>query len=229
MKSSIALGVPLAAIATHAVASAVVFDFEEQPDTGFSTGAFTSLTLGDDALRLTITRPGTPDQFDVYDVNDIGNPTLPASWGTRSLNPWSSNDGTAFVGNFDRPVRSVSIDMGDFGQDPDDLLLQAFDGVDGTGSLLDEATFQLPADGTDFTAARLSVDTGSASLRSIRFIGGTEAFQTPFGTFSIPNSVYYDNITVVVPEPTALLLLAGAGVLATRRHRNRRSQPPADN
>ncbi len=211
----------VAAMAGHANANAVVFDFEEQPDTGFSNGAFMSLTVVADGLQLTISRPGTPNQFDFYDVNDIGNPTLPASWGSRSLNPWFSNEGTAFVGTFDRPVRSVSLEMGDFGQDPDDLVLQAFDGVDGTGSLLDEATFQLPSGGSDFTAARLSVDANAVAIRSIRFIGGTDAFDTPFGTFSIPNSVYYDNISVVIPEPStlSLSLLAVTGLLALLRRR----------
>ncbi len=209
----------VAAMAGRAHAT-VVFDFEDQPNTGFDNGALTSLTLDGDVLQLTITRPGDPNQFDVYDVTEIENPTFPASWGVRSLSPWFSNDGTAFVGTFDRPVMSVALDMGDFGGDPDDLLLQAFDGVDATGTLLTEASFQLPEafGSADFTEARLSVDAGAPLIQSIRFIGGTESWETPLGTFEVPNSVYYDNIAVVIPEPsTALLLSLGLLALGARR------------
>ena len=216
----------LAVLPGVAGAAPVVFDFESEPDTGFNSGAYTSLTLNSgapDHLELNITRPGTPNQFDVYDVHDIGNPTLPISWGSRSLNPWFSNAGTAFVGTFDRPVRAVSIDMGDFGQDPDDLLLQAFDGVGGTGSLLDESSFQLPSGGSDFTQAKLKVDAGLRAIRSIRFMGGTLAYDTPFGTFSIPNSVYYDNLTVTIPEPSGFTILALGGIGGFYLFRNKRN------
>lgn len=206
--------------ATPALAE-VVFDFEDQPQTGFSDGALTSLTLTSGGLTVTITRPGSPNQFDIYDPNDIGNPTFPASWGARSISPWFSNDDTAFVATFDRPVQSVSIDMGDFGQDADDLLLEAFGDVDGGGALIDIAEFTLPggADVTDFTQATLTVTALSPQIRSIRFIGGTESFDTPFGTFSIPNSVYYDNLSVVVPAPGVAIIVAAGGALTSRRRR----------
>jgi hypothetical protein len=196
--------------------ASVLFDFEDQAETGFSDGALTSLELSSGGLTIEITRPGDPNQFDIYDVNDIGNPTLPSTWGVRSISPWFSNAGTAFVVNFSQPVEFVSIEMADFGQDPDDLFLEGFAGLDATGNLLDQAADQLPG-GTDFTGATLSIETATPSIQSIRFMGGTESYETPFGTFSIPNSVYYDNLAVVVPEPASLALLAGAGALAFRR------------
>ena len=197
--------------------ASIVFDFENQAQTGFSAGALTSLQLSSGGLTIEITRPGDPSRFDIYDVNDIGNPTLPGSWGVRSISPWFSNAGTAFVVNFDQPVQFVSIDMGDFGQDPDDLILEGFAGPDASGVLLDQATDQLPGGGVDFTQSTLSVETVAPSIQSIRVMGGTESFETPFGTFSIPNSVYYDNLFVVVPEPTSLALFAVAAVAFVRR------------
>lgn len=205
---------------TVSTASPTVFNLEAEPETGFSDGDLTSLTLTQPGLSLTITRPGDPSQFDVYDVNDIGNPTLPTAFGIRSLSPWFSNDGTAFVGNFSTPVRSVSIDMGDFGGDEDDLFIEAFGLPDAGGPIIASDAAQLVGGGGDWTGATLSVDAGSPLISSIRFMGGDDAFETSFGTFVVPNSVYYDNFTIIVPEPSAVALLGLSGVtLLGRRQR----------
>jgi len=197
----------------------IIFDLENQAQSGFNGGVLQSLVLTASTLSITITRPGTPSRFDIYDVNDIQNPSFPADWGVRSISPWFSNAGTAFVATFDRPVKAFSIDMGDFGGDPDTLFLEAYSGVNATGSLLASTTTMLPQGGSLFTEASLSVALDQPLIQSVRFRGGTEQFSTPFGTFSIPNSVYYDNISVVIPEPASLSLLAGAGMLALRRRR----------
>jgi len=197
----------------------IVFDLENQAQSGFNAGVLQSLVLTASTLSITITRPGTPSRFDIYNVNDIENPSFPADWGVRSISPWFSNAGTAFVATFDRPVKAFSIDMGDFGGDPDTLFLEAYSGVNATGSLLASTTTMLPQGGSLFTEASLSVALDQPFIQSVRFRGGTEQFSTPFGTFSIPNSVYYDNISVVIPEPASLSLLACAGMLALRRRR----------
>ena len=212
-----------AALLAGPAAGQVLFDFEDVPLTGFNGGALTTLTLSTPELSVTLSRPGSPNQFDIYDLQDLENDTLPAHWGDRGISPWSSNDGTAFVANFDRAVQAVSIDMGDVGGDNDTLLLQAYSGADATGTLIDTATFILPSgdDLTDpftFTHATLTVGTLAPEIRSIRFIGGTESYETPFGTFAVPNSVYYDNLAVTVPEPGSLALL-GLGTLALLRRR----------
>jgi len=209
-------------IFNSALASPIVFDLEDQAQTGFNGGALTSLTLTHPQLSMTITRPGAPSQFDIYDVNDIENATFPGDWGVRSISPWYSNAGTAFVANFDRPVRSVSIDMGDFGGDPDDLFIEAYSGIDAAGMMVQSATAMLPEGGSAFTEATLTVAAPTPEIWSVRFRGGTESFSTPFGTFSIPNSVYYDNFTIAVPEPTTgvMLLLAMIGGLSAVRRRS---------
>lgn len=217
--NTIRIGVLCLASAAFSANGEVIFDFEDQAETGLGSGALTSLTMSSGDLSVTITRPGSPNQFDIYNPNDIGNPSFPDTWGSRSLSPWFSNDDTAFVATFDRGVQSISIDMGDFGQDPDELLLQAFTGVDGTGTMISFAEFTLPEGGTDFTQATLSVSSLSADIRSIRFIGGTESYDTSIGTFSIPNSVYYDNLTVVVPSPSSIAAMAVGGLCLRRRRR----------
>jgi hypothetical protein len=50
-------------------------------------------------------------------------------------------------------------------------------------------------------------------IRSIRFVGGSTGF---------PNSIYFDNLTVIVPAPGALALLSLAA-LAPRRRRSQQA------
>jgi len=90
--------------------------------------------------------------------------------------------------------------------------------------MIDVAEFTLPlgsdlADPFTFTFATVAVGVDSPEIRSVRFIGGTDSFDTPFGTFSVPNSVYYDNLRVVVPAPGTAVILAAGGVFASRRRR----------
>jgi hypothetical protein len=111
--------------------------------------------------------------------------------------------------------------MGDIGGDADDLFFEAYAGLDASGTLLDSMTTQLPGGGITWTGATLSVSTPTPQINSIRFMGGDDDYEVPgFGfTLSVPNSVYYDNISVVVPEPSSLALFAGLAAFALRRRR----------
>lgn len=216
----------LAAAAADASVSQTIFDLEDQPLTGAlagdDPGALTSLTLTQPELSMTITRPGDPNQFDVYDLNDNDfDIPFPTYWGERSISPWFSNDGTAYVADFSKPVQSVLIDMGDFGGDADNLFIEAYSGPNASGTLLDSMITQLPGGGSTWTGATLSVATTNPQINSIRFMGGDDDYEVPgFGfTLEVPNSVYYDNFSVVVPEPSSLALFAGLAAFALRRRR----------
>jgi hypothetical protein len=183
-----------------AVAATVTFDFEE-----LATGTgLTSITMTKSGITVDIYREGGAT-FGIADLSPFA--TFPASWGQRTLNPFVGGTGnTAFIANISPGVQGVSLEMGDFGADADDLILEAYSGLDGTGTLLGTATGFLPPGGSTFGFATLS--TTGADIRSIRFIGGSPNF---------PNSVYYDNLQLtstdmVIPEPTSLTLL-GLGVI----------------
>lgn len=203
-------------------ADTVNFDFESQPATftsppqGTRPGALTSLTMSMSGLSVTITRPGS--QFDIVD-NSGNQAGKPASYGSRSLDPFfDSSSNTPFIANFSQNVTSVSIDMGDYGGDIDNLVLEAYSGANGTGTLLASATGVL-IPGGGFDTMTLSVT--APGIMSLRFVGGSPSF---------PNSVFYDNLNVTfspqtsVPEPATMVLL-GTGLAglcgAVRRRRNK--------
>jgi hypothetical protein len=119
-------------------------------------------------------------------------------------------DPGAFVFDFDKPLTSAVVEMGDFGQDTDNLLLQAFDGIGATGNLLASDTGSLPGGGNNFGFETLSVT--ATNIRSLRMIGGSNS----------GNSVFYDNIVVTsIPEPSSAMLLTAVGTTfaALRRRR----------
>jgi hypothetical protein len=168
-----------------------VIDFNAAPD------GQTSLTFG----PVTFTAGGAPIYTTTY-----GN----APNGTRGI---IANDGNAFV-----PFRAdiaggtsfVSIDLGDYNSDADNLYLRAYD-----------ASNNLIASATDFIDASFvgmkTLSVSAANIAYVRF-GGTG--------FLEQSNVYADNFTYEgrgVPEPTtwAMMIagfgLAGAAVRSRRR------------
>lgn len=124
--------------------------------------------------------------FDV--IINLGGFAKPPEFGQHTLDPFfNEQDLTPFVfditGNSIR-TKSVSIAMGDYGDDTDILILQAFDDQ---GTLIDEEQATLPADGLNFTWKTLTVTSQSKPISSVKFIGGSANF---------PNSVFYDNVTL---------------------------------
>jgi hypothetical protein len=209
--SLLALTAIVVAGARPAAVCAATYDFEGTSTTSPPpTGALTSLMLTDSGVTLNLTRPGS--KFDIINLVPFGAP----GFGSRSLDPfWDFASNTPFIGDFSTPLSSVSIDMGDFGQDADNLLLEAYSGLGATGTLLGTATDTLPAGGFTFGSKTLTVS--APGIVSMRFIGGNNDY---------PNSVYYDNIKATpVPEPCSLALLGMGGLPLLRRLRRR--QPAA--
>jgi hypothetical protein len=209
-----------------ASAATITFDFEGLPATGTSAGhpgALVLLPMTSSGLTATFLRE-SGDSFDVADMTTFVVPpgTIPAAFGTRSLSPFANEtSATAFIVNFSSSVSSAAISFGDFGADLDDFSMQAFSGLNGTGTTL-ATTANIYG-----SLAFPNIDTGTVSapgINSIVFIGGTSDF---------PNSLYFDNLTVTsnvaaIPEPsTYALMLAGLGFVGFVANRRRKPQVSA--
>ncbi|MCA9135694.1 MAG: PEP-CTERM sorting domain-containing protein [Planctomycetales bacterium] len=182
-------------------ATTVVFDFEsiEVLDNPGSTLFDTPLVLNSGGIEMAISHESNLQ----FAVNSRNNATWVNRYDFNALSAFNGATGTsqldpgAFILDFNRPIDSISVDMGDFGQESDTLVLQAFSGSSGTGTLLGEDTGFIPTI-NGFVFENLSV--AQSGIRSVRMIGGSEF---------IPNSVFYDNITVTtaIPEPSSTVLL----------------------
>jgi hypothetical protein len=157
--------------------------------------------------------PGTYQTFYVYDTSDSKNSTQPVPIAKQMALPMSgkviigdnSHDPTeVYIATFKiGGVRSVSVDLGDFGDDADHLFLNAY----GSSGWLASTDYTIPA--TLYGGHTLSVFT-SEDIKYVTF--GTD---TPF-----PGSVYFDNFTYV-PLPGAVWLLGSGllGLVGLRRYR----------
>lgn len=165
-------------------ARTVFFGFEEFVP---PPQAVSSLTATRDGIGMTISR----EDGVLFDIERFG-PTVPrfnAQFHFNALSPFTGQpddtSGSRFILDFSTPLSSVSVDMGEFGQDADQLQLLAYSGPGGTGQLLGQATATLPGGSTLFNFDTLTVS--GNGIQSVVMIGGV---RPDF------NSVYYDNITV---------------------------------
>ncbi len=160
------------------------FNFESLDTT--SGGALSSLTLTSGTVTMTLTR-GKGVHFDIYDLSTADGPP---SWGMRSLDPnqvGGYDPGLEFIADFAAPICYFRIEFGDYDQDEDTLVLNAWSGPGGTGTLLDSANVIWSGDKTfPDQIGRGTVSGGTGSIRSVTFVS----------TGQYNNSVYYDNITV---------------------------------
>ncbi|HEX8199283.1 MAG TPA: hypothetical protein VF590_02265 [Isosphaeraceae bacterium] len=210
--------------AARAGAAVITYGFEDRPATSGSLshpGAASSFSVTVSDLTLTFTRPGST--FDIADTTTFGVGAFPASWGQRVLDPFSGDtSNTPFVVSFSAPATATafSVGFGDFAGDADTFTLQAYSGVNGTGTLLATATNMVY--GTSSLPVVGSVSLTASGIRSIVMIGGSAAF---------PNSVYYDNLSVTtadvaaVPEPSTLAGASVAALLVLGRFWSRRNRP----
>src|SRR5262249_51884517 len=209
-------------------AAVAKFNFEALDTT--SGGALSSLTLTSGTVTMMLTR----NQGVHFDITDLSFADGPPSWGMRSLDPnqiGSYDPGLEFIADFAAPICTFRIEFGDYDADEDTLVLNAWSGPGGTGTLLDSASVVWSADKTfpdQVGVGKVSGSTGS--IRSVTFVS----------TGLYNNSVYYDNITVAThstdrlppvqsnggiqlrwPSQSTAWQITPSGVLANPR-------PPAD-
>lgn len=177
-----------------------VFDFEGLTPTAFPRlGALTSLTMVSSDVTATITRSG--GSFDLM-LNE-GDQAKPPEFGRISLDTFADEyDDRPIVVNFSVPITSFSVSVGDYGEDPDDLIvIQAFQDIDGRGPMRGSDSAILPTIGElVFNSRRLSISSPEG-FRSVVMIGGTVEF---------PHSVFYDQIEIT-PLATGMPDLAITG------------------
>lgn len=187
------IGASLAAIvgASAATAATTTIDFN-----GFAPD--TDLT-GVDLGGVSITSGSAIIETNLVPNNSIGIKTEPFT--NLSL----------FRADFSSLVSAVSVDIGDFGGDEDNLVLEAFDASD---ALLASMFATLPIG----TNAMITLSVSAANISYVLF--GSSL------TDEFPNSVYADNLvfttqTAVVPVPASLVLMmsALASLAAVRKRR----------
>tara|TARA_R110000868_G_scaffold119469_2_gene317060 strand:+ start:408143 stop:408787 length:645 start_codon:yes stop_codon:yes gene_type:complete len=195
--------------------NASIFDFEDQAQTtigGVRSGAHTSLTLEDDGLEMTIYR-SSGAAFDIFPNNTFGpDPVFmpPVTWMNNSWDPFwdvSQTDDTIIL-NFSSMVSDFSFRFGDFGDDDDDIYIEGYAGLDGTGDLVDSNYEFLEGNDTfEFTSGALLL---TGALRSVVIFTG--------GDFT--NSIFIDNIRATgVPSAPSLAILGMGALVGTRRRR----------
>lgn len=174
-------------------AAAVTIDFDSTP-----IGIYNLLTFP----GVSITYTGGSGAFDV--TNQVPGPPIS---GHSLISYFQIESAAPFRADFDVPVSSVSIGVGDYNDDEDHSYLAAYSAGD---ILLDsDYFFNLP---TTYGGGTLSV----ASATPIAYVLFWD--EDPF-----PGAVYWDNLTFEpVPEPGSLVL-AGVGLaLLGLFHRRRR-------
>lgn len=169
---------------TAEAATTLAFETVVAPFSSYFEGGATITALG----PLQIFAPGGPN-------------------GTRSL--ISSEDEEPFLAypfraDFDVPAWTVSVDLGDFGDDADAFVLNAYN----SSNVLIASACQL-------------LDAGTSGMLTLNVATAGIAYVT-FGAAGAGGSaVYADNLTFEVPEPAAVVGLGLAGLAARRRMRGR--------
>lgn len=111
--------------------------------------------------------------------------------GSRGLYGYDGdNEARGMTAVFDTPVRWVSVDLGDYNADPDNLLLEAYDNE---GLLIDRQTLAIP-----------KIESHMQTLE----VRGTAIHRVIFGSEgAFPNSVFADDFRFLpIPEPSSTSL-----------------------
>lgn len=217
MKAAVSLFLSYLLLSTSSLMGGIVFDFEDLDPTYLGSGArmgdLTTLTYTLDELGLTISRPSGENDiaFDLT-LNEGTQSDKAVEFGDISLDSFVDTTAAAFLVSFSQPVYTVSVDIGDYGDDEDTIVLMAYDNLDGTGTPIATDELILTGVASDFSFLTLSVEDPNISIESVRIVGGSPEF---------PQSVFVDNLIVEIPEPAtaALALALLTGLVAIRRRR----------
>lgn len=201
---------------THAIP--ILFDLEEQPQTPFHSGFFTSLSMTKMGFTMTITRPSDHPETSAFDIVDFSAlEGRPATWGTRTLEPsnfeviggWDNTN--FFLVDFSAPITSFSAEFGDAKDTDDDspVTMEAWSRPGGSGATIDTASQDYPiGEGIPRVggppAIPGSISVSGEGIQSIIFRSGGGA----------PNTLYWDNFRVTpVPDSSTTVILLGMSLL----------------
>ncbi|MFA7236505.1 MAG: PEP-CTERM sorting domain-containing protein [Phycisphaeraceae bacterium] len=209
----------------------------------------TKLVLSVTGVTVTISRQDGK-AFDIVDNTLNSQVGKGDAFGTRSLDPFYDISVSGFIFSFSDPIRAFSLLSGDFGGDPDGLILKAYYDENLAGGLVPDSTYSSTIPGTTertWTEDRFYTavtDPEAAGFKSVLFYGGVGNFSVfldriwferdPVEVANLienPGLYYYDqglddventgDTIVIIPEPTGLgLMIGGAMILAARRRKH---------
>lgn len=188
-------------LTTGAMAAPIAFNFEE-----LAVQSSTPITSTQGGITMTITRNDGSN----LEITNLSGSAI-ASLGSRTLGNFVLPYNSFIRINFSQALVDAALSFGDFNQDDDTpVTLQAFSGLNGTGSLLDTDTTNYL--GTD------SIGLGGSGARTLSVTGTgiTSLILTSGGAY--PGTLFVDNIVVnaatEAPEPASLLTFGIAGLAA---------------
>ncbi|MBI4949963.1 MAG: PEP-CTERM sorting domain-containing protein [Deltaproteobacteria bacterium] len=186
----ILLSIGVVSFAAQAEATLITYDFNS-----LASGTYTEAAFNTNFLGVAFDNTGGSN-FEIQTVS-----LDPDFSGQAVLNAPYSTSGNSTIATLSSLTDYVSVTIGDYDADADNLYLYAYDSAN---ALLDSAFFYNPA--SSYAGNTLIVSTGSASIAWVEF----------YGVGVNNNSVYWDNFTFndtsSVPEPSTMLLL-GSGLV----------------
>jgi hypothetical protein len=208
------------------------------------------LVVSVSGITVTISRQNGA-AFDIVNNDDLlSQQGKGASFGSRSIDPFADTTINGFIISFSDDIRALSLLSGDFGGDPDGLILKAYYGADLTGGFVPDSQYTSTIAGNIthawtqdrfYTAVTNPADAG---FKSVLFYGGTANLSVfidrlwfsrdPDEVAALiedPGLYYYDeglddaentgDSTSLIPEPASIALFTiGASLLAFTRRKH---------